>query len=99
MAWDLPARAVHDQQVLNHPAGKISIGMLGDSGVPLAPSEGRVYGVHGGISHRHLMLAGWTVAAVGPELLDVTREVRVERHGVVATSPRGRVVVLPVAWS
>ena len=63
VAWDLPAGAVHDQQVLNHPAGNISIGTLDDAGVPLDPPEGRVYGVQRGISSRHLTLVGWTVAA------------------------------------
>jgi len=63
VAWDLHAGAVHDQQVLSHPAGNISIGTLDDAGVPLHPPEGRVYGVQTGISHRHLTLTGWTVAA------------------------------------
>jgi len=63
VAWDLPPGTVHDQRVLNHPAGHISIGTLDDSGVPLDPPEGRVYGVLSGVSHRHLTLAGWTVAA------------------------------------
>lgn len=63
VAWDLPAGVVHDQQVLNHPAGNLSVGTLDDTGVPLDPPEGRVYGVMTGLSHRHLTEAGWTVAA------------------------------------
>ena len=63
VAWDLPEGAVHEQQVLNHPAGNISIGTLDDAGVPLDPPEGRVWGVQSAISHRRLTLAGWTVAA------------------------------------
>lgn len=63
VAWDLPPGAVHDQQVLNHPAGNISVGTLDDRGVPLDPPEGRVYGVQHGLSHRRLTGTGWTVAA------------------------------------
>ncbi len=63
VAWELPAGAVHDQHVLNHPAGNISVGTLDDRGVPLDPPEGRVYGVQPGLSHRRLTGAGWTVAA------------------------------------
>jgi AraC-like DNA-binding protein len=63
VAWDLPAGFAHDQQVLNHPAGNISVGTLDDAGVPLDPPEGRVYGVMTGLSNRHLTEAGWTVAA------------------------------------
>jgi AraC-like DNA-binding protein len=62
VAWDLPAGVAHDQQVLNHPAGNISIGTLDDAGVPLDPPQGRVYGVMSGLSHRHLTVSGWTVA-------------------------------------
>lgn len=61
--WDLPVGAVHDQQVLNHPAGNISIGTIDDAGVPLDPAEGRVYGVHSSVSQRRLAGSGWTVAA------------------------------------
>ncbi len=61
--WDLPQGFAHDQQVLNHPAGNISIGTLDDDGVPLDPAEGRVYGVMTSLSHRHLTGSGWTVAA------------------------------------
>ena len=63
VAWDLPDGVEHDQQVLNHPAGNISIGTVDDAGVPLDPAEGRVYGVMTGLSHRHLSAAGWNVAA------------------------------------
>lgn len=63
VAWDLPSGFVHDQFVLNHPAGNISIGTLDDRGVPLDPAEGRVYGVQQGLSRRRLSGAGWTVAA------------------------------------
>ena len=62
VAWDLPEGTVHDQQVLNHPAGNISIGTLDDAGVPLDPAAGRVYGVMTEVSHRRLTVAGWTVA-------------------------------------
>lgn len=63
VAWDLPEGAIHDQQVLNHPAGNISVGTLDDAGTPLNPPEGRVYGVMTGVSDRGLTVAGWTVAA------------------------------------
>jgi len=63
VAWELPEGFVHDQQVLNHPAGDISIGTLDDAGVPLDPAEGCVYGVMTKMSHRRLTSTGWTVAA------------------------------------
>jgi AraC-like DNA-binding protein len=63
VAWDLPAGQTHDQQVLNHPSGHLSIGTLDDTGVPLDPAQGRVYGVRTGVSHRLLTGRGWTVAA------------------------------------
>ena len=63
VSWALPPGAVHHQQVLNHPAGHISIGTLDDAGVPLDPPQGRVYGVLQGISERRLTATGWTVAA------------------------------------
>jgi AraC-like DNA-binding protein len=62
-AWDLPDGRVHDQQVLNHPAGNISIGTVDDRGEHLDPAQGRAYGVMTGLSHRHLRAAGWNVAA------------------------------------
>lgn len=63
VSWALPAGLVHDQQVLNHPAGNLSVGTLDDAGVPLDPPEGRVYGVMTGLSTRRLTETGWTVAA------------------------------------
>lgn len=63
VSWDLPESFAFDQQVLNHPAGNISVGTLDDTGIPLDPAQGRVYGVMTGLSHRHLTGAGWTVAA------------------------------------
>lgn len=63
VSWALPDDVVHDQQVLNHPAGNISIGTLDDTGVRLDPAQGRVYGVQRGLSHRRLAGSGWTVAA------------------------------------
>ena len=63
VAWSLPPGAVHEQEVLNHPAGNLSVGTLDDRGVPLDPPEGRVYGVLGGVSRRRLTGDGWTVAA------------------------------------
>lgn len=63
VAWDLPPEMVHDQQVLNHPAGNISVGTIDDAGVTLDPPEGRVYGVLNSVSNRHLAGRGWTVAA------------------------------------
>lgn len=63
VAWDLPAGEVHDQEVLNHPAGNVSIGTVDDAGVALDPAEGRVYGIQRSISHRRLTGRGWTVAA------------------------------------
>ncbi|MEZ5235650.1 MAG: helix-turn-helix transcriptional regulator [Acidimicrobiales bacterium] len=61
--WSLPPGVAHDQDVLSHPAGNISIGTVDDEDVPLDPPEGRVWGVQSGLSHRHLVLDGWTVAA------------------------------------
>jgi len=63
VAWDLPADTTHDQQVLNHPAGNISVGTIDDAGVALDPAEGRLYGVQRTLSSRRLSGAGWTVAA------------------------------------
>lgn len=63
VAWELPGDRVHDQQVLNHPAGNISIGTLDDTGEPLDPAQGRIYGVMTEVSHRRLTSTGWTVAA------------------------------------
>ena len=63
VAWDLPEGCVHDQQVLGHPAGNISVGTVDDAGVPLDPAGGRVYGVMKKVSRRRLTSAGWTVAA------------------------------------
>ncbi len=63
VAWDLPPGQRHDQQVLNHPAGNISVGTIDDAGVPLDPPAGRVYGIQRQVSSRHLTGAGWTVAA------------------------------------
>ncbi|MDW3177453.1 MAG: helix-turn-helix transcriptional regulator [Acidimicrobiia bacterium] len=63
VAWDMPDGVVHEQEVLNHPAGNISIGTLDDDGIPLDPPRGRVYGVMTGRSNRRLTVAGWTVAA------------------------------------
>ncbi len=60
--WDLPTGETFVQQVLNHPAGHISIGTLDDRGIPLEP-QGRVYGVMTQTSERRLTLCGWTVAA------------------------------------
>ena len=39
VAWDLPAGVEHDQQVLNHPAGNISIGTVDDRGEHLDPAR------------------------------------------------------------
>lgn len=63
VAWNLPDGASHDQEVLSHPAGNISIGTIDDSGIPLDPPQGRVYGVVESRCNRHLTGAGWTVAA------------------------------------
>ncbi len=63
VAWDLPDDLVHEQKVLNPPAGNISIGTLDDEGARLDPAQGRVYGVMTGLSHRRLEADGWTVAA------------------------------------
>ncbi len=63
VSWDMPDGMVLDQEVLNHPAGNISIGTLDDRGVRLDPPEGRVYGVQQGLSSRRLRGQGWTVAA------------------------------------
>lgn len=63
VSWDLPDGMVRDQEVLNHPAGNISVGTLDDAGVALDPPEGRVYGVQVGMSNRRLAGQGWTVAA------------------------------------
>ncbi len=61
--WQMPEGVVHDQQVLNHPAGNISVGTVDDGGVPLDPAQGRVYGVSTRLSSRRLAETGWTVAA------------------------------------
>ncbi len=63
VAWDLPDGTVHRQEVLNHPAGNISIGTLDDDGTRLDPARGRVYGVTTGRSERLLSGEGWTIAA------------------------------------
>lgn len=63
VAWDLPDGSVHEQHVLTHPAGNISIGTLDGAGTPLDPPQGRIYGVMTGLSRRRLSAAGWTVAA------------------------------------
>ncbi len=63
VAWDFPTGEALTQEVLNHPAGNISVGTIDDAGVPLDPAQGRVYGVLEGVSQRHLTGAGWTVAA------------------------------------
>ncbi len=63
VAWDLPAGTAHDQQVLNHPAGNISVGTIDDAGVTLDPAQGRLYGVQRALSLRRLRGTGWTVAA------------------------------------
>ncbi len=61
--WDLGPGVVHDQEVLNHPAGHISVGTLDEVSGVLDPPDGRVYGVLTGVSHRRLEGRGWTVAA------------------------------------
>lgn len=63
VSWGMPDGVTLDQEVLNHPAGNISVGTLDDRGVLLDPPEGRVYGVQQGLSTRHLSGQGWTVAA------------------------------------
>ena len=63
VAWELPHGVVHEQQVLNHPAGNVSIGTVDDDGATLDPAEGRVYGVTSELSRRILTGTGWTVAA------------------------------------
>lgn len=63
VGWSLPEGVVHVQEVLNHPSGHISVGTVDDSGVPLNPARGRVYGVLTGVSERRLTATGWTVAA------------------------------------
>lgn len=60
--WHLTDGVEHHQQVLNHPSGHISIGTVDDDG-PLAAPRGRLHGVLTGMSSRHLVGAGWTVAA------------------------------------
>lgn len=63
VSWDLPPGHAHDQQVLNHPAGNISVGTVDDAGIALDPAQGRLYGVQRALSTRRLTGAGWTVAA------------------------------------
>lgn len=63
VSWDMPDGVTLDQEVLNHPAGNISVGTLDDRGVLLDPPEGRVYGVQQVLSTRRLCGQGWTVAA------------------------------------
>jgi AraC-like DNA-binding protein len=61
--WSFPPGTSFDQVVLNHPCGHISVGTIDDSGIPLIPAQGRVYGVLKRASTRHLAGEGWTVAA------------------------------------
>lgn len=63
VSWSLPDGVEHNQEVLNHPGGHISIGTLSGGGDVLDPPEGRVYGVLTGVSNRRLTASGWTVAA------------------------------------
>jgi AraC-like DNA-binding protein len=63
VAWSFPDGVEHHQQVLNLPAGNLSVGTIDDRGVPLEPACGRLYGVLSSISHRRLSGVGWTVAA------------------------------------
>lgn len=63
VSWDLPTGQTHRQQVLNHPAGNLTVGTIDDRGVPLDPAEGRIYGVLEGVSERVLNGSGWTVGA------------------------------------
>ena len=61
--WELPEGFEHRQQVLNLPAGHLSVGTVDDRGIPLDPACGRVYGVLNKVSHRRLAGPGWTAAA------------------------------------
>jgi AraC-like DNA-binding protein len=61
--WRLPPGAVHVQPVLNHPGANISIGTADDVGATPDRPQGRVYGLHRGVSQRRLVGDGWTVAA------------------------------------
>ncbi len=63
VSWHLPPGHVHEQRILNHPSGHISVGTIDDSGVRLDPAQGRVYGVLTGLGSRRLSDDGWTVAA------------------------------------
>jgi AraC-like DNA-binding protein len=63
VAWDLPEGRTHDQEVLGHPAGNVSIGTADETGATHHPALARVHGVMTGLSHRHLRGHGWNVAA------------------------------------
>jgi AraC-like DNA-binding protein len=63
VAWDLPDGRTHDQEVLNHPAGNLSVGTSDETGATHHPALARVYGVATGVSRRHLRGRGWNVAA------------------------------------
>ena len=63
VTWHLPEGVSHDQQVLNHPSGHISIGTSDDAGATCDRPAARTYGLISRLSHRHLVGDGWTVAA------------------------------------
>jgi AraC-like DNA-binding protein len=64
--WDLPAGAVHQQQVLTHPSANLSVGNAnarpGDHAA--GPVEARLNGVARRLATRVLVGQGWAVAAM-----------------------------------
>jgi AraC-like DNA-binding protein len=64
--WDLPSGTVHQQQVLTHPGGNISVGNANVTPAAREPGpvEARLNGVARGLTTRVLVGQGWTVAAL-----------------------------------
>ncbi len=63
VGWALPDGVTHEQQVLNHPSGHLSLGTTDDAGATSERPAARVYGLITRLSRRHLVGQGWTVAA------------------------------------
>lgn len=64
--WDLPAAAVHRQQVLTHPGANLSVGnaAIGRTETEAGLVEARLNGVARTLATRFLVGRGWTVAAM-----------------------------------
>jgi AraC-like DNA-binding protein len=64
VSWALPDGVEHTQEVLGHPGANMSVGTTDDAGASREHPRGRVYGATTGMSRRHLVGTGWTVAAL-----------------------------------